>query len=457
MKKLMGVFRLALTVIIVFIVLLSYFTAYRPLKLELERQMLNQFVLMVEATDKTAEQFILRSVEGAAGISSRSAIRQLLSDYFDGNATLDQVKSYTEPRYIDGLNALDGVIAAWRVTDAELIVFHGDRYSELEYNKFLLSENNGGDLEYGFTQAGAEKLLIVNSPVIQNSQVLAVDILVFSLEELELSLNNENMAFAISSSENCSHGGNQEDAVQIADGQTVYMTDNIVCHLWPINDTGWFLEASMTREALFAPVDDASRVYMTVFAIAAIFLISGVQMFVYFYTRRTVHRLEMRKDNYKRKYSFDQLTGALSRSFYEEMLKNDLRIVDRDYDNSSLVMLDIDCFKQINDTLGHQAGDEALKAVAGILTRSCRENDHIIRFGGDEFLVCFHDCSVEAADLKMRRIEKILLKEAEIAISYGVVAKEYKTIDEAVQIADQKMYEAKKIKKLKCADEEDEE
>jgi hypothetical protein len=95
MKKLMGVFRLALTVIIVFIVLLSYFTAYRPLKLELERQMLNQFVLMVEATDKTAEQFILRSVEGAAGISSRSAIRQLLSDYFDGNATLDQVKSYT--------------------------------------------------------------------------------------------------------------------------------------------------------------------------------------------------------------------------------------------------------------------------------------------------------------------------------------------------------------------------
>jgi diguanylate cyclase (GGDEF)-like protein len=120
-------------------------------------------------------------------------------------------------------------------------------------------------------------------------------------------------------------------------------------------------------------------------------------------------------------------------------------------------MLDIDCFKQINDTLGHQAGDEALKAVAGILSRSCRENDHIIRFGGDEFLVCFHDCSVEAADLKMQRIEKILLKEAEIAISYGVVAKEYKTIDEAVQIADQKMYEAKKIKKLKCADEEDEE
>ncbi len=334
--------------------------------------------------------------------------------YFDGNATLDQFKSYTEPRYIDGLNALDGEIAAWRVAASELIVFHGDRYSDLEYNKFLLPENNGGDLEYGFTQAGAEKLLIVNSPVIQNAQVLAVDILVFSLEELELSLNNEKMAFAISSSENCSHGSKQGDAVQLADGQTVYMSDSVVCHLWPINDTGWFLEASMTREALFAPVDDASRIYMTVFVIAAILLISGVQMFVYFYTRRTVRRLEMRKDNYKRKYSFDQLTGALSRSFYEEMLKNDLSIVDRDYDNSSLVMLDIDCFKQINDTLGHQAGDEALKVVAGILSRSCRENDHIIRFGGDEFLVCFHDCSVEAADLRCNVSRKYFLRKLKL-------------------------------------------
>lgn len=82
----------------------------------------------------------------------------------------------------------------------------------------------------------------------------------------------------------------------------------------------------------------------------------------------------------------DALTGIPNRRLIEEVLRAECARAQRYAEPVSVVMADLDYFKRINDTLGHDAGDDALKHVAGIARESCRESDFVGRWGGDEFL-----------------------------------------------------------------------
>lgn len=84
----------------------------------------------------------------------------------------------------------------------------------------------------------------------------------------------------------------------------------------------------------------------------------------------------------------DGLTGIYNRRFFDAQLDIQWKIAQRNNDPLTLIMLDIDNFKQFNDSYGHQAGDDALKAVAGALSRSfSRASDFVARYGGEEFVV----------------------------------------------------------------------
>lgn len=83
----------------------------------------------------------------------------------------------------------------------------------------------------------------------------------------------------------------------------------------------------------------------------------------------------------------DALTGLANRATLEDRLRNALARARREGSGFGLVFLDIDGFKEVNDRLGHAAGDELLKAIAGRLKQSVRETDLVARLGGDEFVV----------------------------------------------------------------------
>jgi diguanylate cyclase (GGDEF)-like protein len=83
----------------------------------------------------------------------------------------------------------------------------------------------------------------------------------------------------------------------------------------------------------------------------------------------------------------DALTGCRNRRFFDEVIGRELQR-HRRYDVPlSLLFVDIDRFKAINDTLGHEAGDRVLQQVASFLVRNIREADYVFRWGGDEFLI----------------------------------------------------------------------
>jgi diguanylate cyclase (GGDEF)-like protein len=122
-----------------------------------------------------------------------------------------------------------------------------------------------------------------------------------------------------------------------------------------------------------------------------------------------------------------------------------------------LAFLDIDNFKTINDTFGHNEGDKVLKEVVGLFTSSLREVDIICRMGGDEFLLAFPDSSVQEVPLirdrlqkKLTQLNKDINRDYTISLSMGFseyLPEKPKTMDELIVIADQEMYEEKRKSK----------
>jgi len=118
---------------------------------------------------------------------------------------------------------------------------------------------------------------------------------------------------------------------------------------------------------------------------------------------------------------------------------------------SSLIMLDIDHFKTINDTHGHPAGDAILQQLSQIITQTVREQDSVARYGGEEFAIIFHKTSNEEANKFAERIRDKIEKTQftfqdkiiNVTISYGVAQIGSKQGDLWIESADKALYQAK--------------
>lgn len=143
----------------------------------------------------------------------------------------------------------------------------------------------------------------------------------------------------------------------------------------------------------------------------------------------------------------DKLTGLYNRGYYDTEMRRAIGAGNRGAE-ISVMMLDIDHFKSINDTYGHDNGDMALKALAKLIKENVRENDIPCRYGGEEFVVIMY-CGIEAAAKRAEQIRKIV-EDTEIDIIGSItvsigVASYSKGMDAEsfFKAADKMVYEAK--------------
>ncbi|WML32965.1 diguanylate cyclase [Clostridium sp. OS1-26] len=182
--------------------------------------------------------------------------------------------------------------------------------------------------------------------------------------------------------------------------------------------------------------------------------ISFVSYFVYRYTEYLCELVEF-YNRLRNEATTDFLTGLNNVRQFDKIFNNVSKQTIKDGKNLSLLYLDIDYFKKINDTYGHIAGDTILKNLADILRNACREIDIISRNGGEEFTVLLLDCSASNAVRIAERIRKDV--EANkfyvsdkisiyVTVSIGVSMYPDKTnnIDMLLENADLALYEAKK-------------
>jgi len=149
----------------------------------------------------------------------------------------------------------------------------------------------------------------------------------------------------------------------------------------------------------------------------------------------------------------DPLTGLYNRRFLQEHTQHILAGVQRRGKSVGLLMCDLDYFKQVNDELGHDAGDQVLKETCAIIQKTVRASDFVIRFGGEEFLVLLTDINEGEADLISEKIRsnveanKIKLGGQTIQKTISIGVAEYPTDSEGfwqtIKFADVALYQAK--------------
>jgi len=148
----------------------------------------------------------------------------------------------------------------------------------------------------------------------------------------------------------------------------------------------------------------------------------------------------------------DMLTGLCNRRVFEERIGSLLETSRRHGHPITVASMDLDHFKQINDSLGHAAGDEALRMVAKTLEGMVRNSDLLVRMGGDEFVLVMPDTTVEAASILAERlccaVDRLSLDAGDgsrLGISIGLVQwRSEFSREEWLQRADETLYQAKK-------------
>ena len=148
----------------------------------------------------------------------------------------------------------------------------------------------------------------------------------------------------------------------------------------------------------------------------------------------------------------DSLTNAWNKRYLLETLNRELKRRQRTGRALTLMLLDLDYFKKVNDTHGHLVGDEMLRQTADRLRASIREEDILARFGGEEFCIVLSETSAEDAKICAERCLKAISEqpfltsagEIKSSISIGIgEAKDSMTCDELIKLADDKLYQAK--------------
>lgn len=153
----------------------------------------------------------------------------------------------------------------------------------------------------------------------------------------------------------------------------------------------------------------------------------------------------------------DPLTGAYNRRFLNDFASRYLKILRREHYDLSILVTDIDDFKVINDSFGHDIGDKIIKKYVEIIQELIRDNDIVVRYGGDEFIVVLPNTNITNAKEVAKKIFETIKNYQQleiderlhfnISIGTAQYEKDDKNIDDIITRADMALYEAKKLGK----------
>ena len=166
--------------------------------------------------------------------------------------------------------------------------------------------------------------------------------------------------------------------------------------------------------------------------------------------KHKVDELYSMAQNLEQQASIDILTGIFNRMKFEEYFDLEVQKAKMHRNPLSIILLDIDDFKKVNDTFGHNEGDEVIKSISNLLTKNVRGTDTLSRWGGEEFVILLPSTSLEQAKIVANNLRKIIfdhdfnIPQQKISCSFGVaIYNPEDTKEELFKRVDKILYKAK--------------
>ena len=164
---------------------------------------------------------------------------------------------------------------------------------------------------------------------------------------------------------------------------------------------------------------------------------------------RDITARKMTEERLKQMATTDTLTGTYNRRYFNEILNNELSRAHRYETPLTLILMDVDHFKQVNDTFGHQTGDHVLIQISALIAAALRDSDILARWGGEEFTILVPNCD-DACGLRLAEKLRLAIENAEfpdvskVTCSFGITS--YRPNDDQktmIKRADDSLYRAK--------------
>lgn len=426
--------------------LLAILFIYLPLRDDIHSTLLSNWVITSRSSTFAMQVFIDRCHEGARGISSRSVIRDAIAQYKAGELSWDELADFTQPKFNDGVKVLDNLVLAFRLVDDKVLVAYAgsEEHPVTEIPQFLVegADNSAIALLHGRYH------LVVPSDVVLNGEILGRDVLVYDLSSLLLELNTNELNVDIVDQANFLNLS-QGNLIASGEDYQVYRQGARIDYLQQLDPGKYYLHIATSYDTIVGQSQKRMNTQLILFIIGVILVFFVLNMLTVRHANRILQDTESSRDTF-RKYAYqDTLTSAYSRLSLEHWLEAQKR----GYPGTSytLVMMDVDFFKEINDSHGHDVGDEVLKTLSSVLLRVIRKDDLVIRYGGDEFLVIFKSASMAVVEDIISRILQQLSSEHSfefaIEVSYGIAEMgDIFEFDQALKLADERMYAYKRAK-----------
>lgn len=424
-------------ILLVLIIVFFYFGVFIPLKYQLEDSLENNFNQHVSITEINVENYLRRTIEGAKSLSSRTMINKKLEEYKTGQISFENLQEYTVPKYADGAEALQYILSAYRVTDGRVAAKWESDYMESSII------NSAAEDTYNDLNGSQTELLIntdnnyieVKSAIKINAQILGYDDVYFSIKELF---------------ENFSSHEEKYEIIHVSPGniEDISNAEKIIKHR-RLLDTDYYLKAEISKANLYKDVKQLSYKMISIFIIILILVISIFYRVLNDSSRKIIKELEQQVEKITEISQTDCLLDVYNRSKFVEDLEKEIDRAMRYNNKLSLIMFDIDYFKDINDTYGHTEGDKVLLKLSNKVASSIREVDKFARYGGDEFMIIVPETgkkgAVKLAERLRKEIELLNYKKIDgVTCSFGVTQlKSDDNVDTLIKRADKALYKAK--------------
>lgn len=427
------------------LILVLFGTTFLPMQREMKRQVVENYRLLAESKRQVVAELISGFTANARSLSSRTAIRDFILDYNHGGMGWEELQAATYPKYQDGVNIIENMMLAVRYVGERPLVVYSN--GVIDYDSYMRPFWGYTEVGYQFVVGGDDIKMAVYSPVLYQNSLIAHDLIVVDISKQMRDLAQDGFLVSILES--------GSDALRGIEPERIYERYMIerqayVCVSKPISDTYTVLICKPAGD-VFASVSRVSIFSIAGFALGLLIIFFVLHSTLARLANSTIRELGNSRDIYKKYANYDLLTGAYTRVFFENWVKG----LQQSAQDGKLVvvMIDVDDFKHINDTCGHETGDHVLQYMVASLQGALRERDFVIRFGGDEFIVVLDGIDTERAHKIFERVSQRLCESNPfpfaIAISYGIsLVESAQEVYEAIKQADRAMYRQKRDKKL---------